>query len=293
MTNKIGLIGVPIEDLFIWGQMKELARSYIPHITDNLRTRIVEETAKKGVLVDDLGEIYLGEDYEQPFPIDRYEEVPDRYRFMVRDFKLSALEEQRQKVLEKKDDYELLVCVGHSHLGAIVLYEDDEKVARLDYHGDYYVGNYNITLNFATYMNWVEKNIAGAEVYNYFARDVKYGKLQPVYGTRVSGESISGKWVSETQVSGLEDRTDDKSYLSANHFDIDVDCTDWRHKIQDSYSQDAEFGGPTGVVPDDMVRMVGEAKPRKIGFWEYRLNHDHSGGLGLKMIVDSIVAAAR
>lgn len=293
MTKRIGMVGVPIEDVYVCGQMTELFRTYIPRQTDELRAKIIEGAAIEGVNITDLGEICLGEYYEPAFPTDRYEEVSDRQRDLIRGFELARLERERLSVLANKSDYELLISVGHSHLGGIVLYEDNDKVARLDYHGDYYSGNYNIMLNFATYMNWVEKNISQAEVHNYFARDMKYGKLQPVYGTRVSGESISGKLVSETHVSGLVDRTDDRSYLSANHFDIDVDCVDWKYHIQDSYSQDAEFGGHTGVSPDDIVRMVGEAKPDKIGFWEYRLNHDRSRWLGLKMIVDSIVAAAR
>jgi len=284
MAKKIGIIGVPAEDLFVWGYGP--TPTYIPNITDKLRKAVIEDTAERGVRVKDLGEVFLGEDYPRPYPTDRYDAVVDRYIQIMRWIDMALLEEARLDVLKKSRDYDLLVAVGHSHLGAIVLYDDSEKVARLDYHSDYtHLKNSikpeecdykSLRINFATYMNWVEQNISGADVTNYFAKcyddeNIEKRILMDVLGRRA-------------------EFPEDTSYRQANHLDIDVDCVDTRYGIQDCYSQDDKFGGPTGVSPEDVVMMVGEARPRKLGFWEYRLNHDHSRWKGVKMIADSIAA---
>jgi hypothetical protein len=280
MAKKIGLIGVPLEDLCVWGY-SALVSTYIPHITDSLRKAIVEEAAARDVKVKDLGEVYLGGDYPRPYPTDRSEAVHNRYMDMMRWIDMALLEQARHDVLKKSENYDLLVAVGHSHLGAIVLYDHSEKVARLDYHSDYTRCDYrSLRVNFACYMNWVEKNIADADVTNYFAKCLSHNwsgltqQLMPVLGRR-------GEY------------PEDKSYASASHFDIDVDCVDARFHIQDCYSQEEKYGGPTGASPDDVVAMVGEAQPNKLGFWEYRLGHDMSRGRkGVRMIADSIAAAA-
>jgi hypothetical protein len=49
--------------------------------------------------------------------------------------------------------------------------------------------------------------------------------------------------------------------------------------------------GLIGLSSVDIVGMVSEARPRKIGFWEYRLSHDKSRGKGVRRIVDTVLAA--
>ena len=269
MAKRIGLVGVPIEDLYTFGQTN-LVSTYIPHITDELRKAVIGETREKGISVRDIGEVFLGEDYYHPYPIDRYDEVPERFIMEMPWRNMRLLERARGKVLTLSRHYDLLVAVGHSHLGAIVLYEPLEDTARLDYHGDFRRNSENLIINFACYMNWVRDNIFLPAITNYF---VTSKEDFDVLGRRADG-------------------IEDKRYDYAKHFDIDVDCVDWKYNIQDCYRQDERLGGPTGVSPDDVVKMVGEAKPNKLGFWEYRLNHDHSGLLGLKMIADSIAALA-
>ena len=274
MAKRIGLIGVPLEDLYVEGQTM-LVSTYIPHITNGLRKAVVEETNKRSISVRDIGEVFLGEDYDRPYPTDRYDEVPDRFIRDMRWRDMRLLERARDKALTLSRYYDLLVAVGHSHLGAIVLYDNLESVARLDYHSDYTKCSYrSLMVNFACYMNWVEQNILLSEVTNYFTNCLKDGKPMDVFDRRAGS-------------------IDDKSYRHAKHIDIDVDCVDWEYHIQDSYRQDERLGGPTGVSPDDVVRMVGEARPNKLGIWEYRLNHDRSGGLGVKMIADCIEAAVK
>jgi hypothetical protein len=287
MAKKIGLIGVPLEDLCVWGHY-DLVSTYIPHITDSLRKEIIDKASERDVKVKDLGEVFLGEDYPRPYPTDRYEAVHNRYDWVMRWRDMGLLEQARHDVLKKSEEFDLLVAVGHSHLGAIVLYDNSEKVARLDYHSDYTKlrsamddkrPDYeSLRINFACYMNWVEHNLIGTEVTNYFAKcyDDEYPGQKipmPVFGRRA-------------------EFPDGKDYKSATHFDIDVDCVDARFHVQDCYSQEEQYGGPTGASPDDVVAMVGEARPNKLGFWEYRLGHDMSRGRkGVKMIADSIVAA--
>lgn len=269
MAKRVGIIGVPIEDLFIWGNMSYVTQTYIPHITDGLRKKILEECSKNDIVVEDLGEVYLGEDYEHPYPTDRYEDVPDRFIPYMRPVNPTLLDKGREATLESSRDYDLVVGVGHSHMGAIVLYDDLEQVARLDYHGDFRSEfGPDHMLNFACYMNWVKDNLVQADVLNYF---VTSKKDYLVFGERARGLS-------------------DRRYIYASHFDIDVDCVDERFRIQDCY---IHVDGSTGIAPDDIVRMVSEARPNKLGFWEYRLNHDNSGGLGLKMIADCIRSAVQ
>ncbi len=272
MAKSIGIVGVPAEELYVSGDMGAVVTTYIPGITDKLRKSVIEECTRRGIAADDLGEAYLGEDYEHPYPTDRHEEVPEMFLTQLKNIDFRRLLDARNEVIRKSSAYDLQVAVGHSHLGAIVLYEDLEPVARLDYHGDYCTSfGYNYQVNFACYMNWVKENILLPEVINYFVTSKR--------DFATFGEKARGP--------------EDRRYMYASHFDIDVDCVDESFRLQDCYSQAPELGGPTGVSPDDIVRMVSEARPDKIGFWEYRLSHDRSGGLGIKMIADCIEAAVK
>jgi hypothetical protein len=211
----------------------------------------------------------MGPEYPVPFSTDRYIEIPECYHghFPKRD--MALVSEARGLVLNRSRYVDLLVAVGPSHLGAITIYDNFETASRFDYHGDYRNVPYdNLDLNFACYMNWVEHNLAFADVTNYC---VTSKTDYDVLGRRA--KSIS----------------DDRN-LDAKVLDIDVDCIDRRFNMQDCYSQ---LDGPTGMSPDDIVRIVSESRAQRVGFFEYRLKHDSSEGLGVKMIVDSIAGWAK
>jgi hypothetical protein len=268
VAKSIALVGIPLEDLYFWGD-SYLLSTYVPHITDGLRKRIIEGTSSLGVKVQDLGEVYMGPEYHAPFSTDRELDIPECYHSHFPSRDMGLLGEARDLILNRSRYLDLLVAVGPSHLGAITLYDNFEAVSRFDYHGDYWNVSYGqIHANFANYMNWIEHNIPFADVTNYC---VTSEKLYEVFGRRA--KSIG-----------------DDRYLDAKVLDIDVDCVDRSYNIQDCYS---ETDGPPGVSPDDIVRIVSESHCQRLGFFEYRLNHDKSEGkLGVKMIVDSIVGWA-
>jgi hypothetical protein len=264
MAANIALVGIPLEDLYFWGD-SYLLSTYVPHITDRLRKEIIEGTAGLGIKVRDIGEVFMGPDYHPPFSTDRYIDIPECYHDRFPKRNMNLLSEARDFVLNRSRYFDLLVAVGPSHLGAITLYDNFEAASRFDYHGDYRNMSYNILdINFACYMNWVEHNLIFTDVTNYC---VTSKSDYEVFGRRAEGIS-------------------DNRYLDAKVLDIDVDCVDRSYNIQDCYTQ---LEGPPGVSPDDIVRIASESRCERLGFFEYRLNHDHSEGLGLKMIVDSIV----
>ena len=263
MPPKIALVGIPIETVPLQDEGYVIC-AYIPGMTTQARELIVDKAKKQGILIEDLKEVYLGEHYEVGYNIDRLDGIPVGLKNIVKAVDMKKLEEARKQILEKSKGYDLIVAVGASHLGAIILYEDNDIVARLDYHTDF-KDKENLVYGFNSYMDWVKQNIRNLDVTNYFA---KPAKNDPIFGRLASD-------------------TNDKHYTSANHFDIDVDCFDLRYFIQDVFKHEK---GSSGVTPETVLSMIREAKLNKLGIWEYRPSRD-SNKAGLDFIVNSIIAA--
>lgn len=261
MAARIGLIGVPIETAPVMEDSHNFS-VYVPGMTDKARCSIIRSAGERGICVEDLGEVNLGESGVD-FKFDRLKGVP--YLFIDKLQKpdlIEQLESARKNVLEQAKGFDFFVAVGANHLGGMVLYDEGDIVARLDYHADF-AGKKNVILGCASYMDWVAENIKNLEVINYFVRYRECGKIF-----------------------GKEGMKGDGQYARANHFDIDVDCFALKYRIQNIYPHDI---GASEATPELVAAMIKEAKPRKIGIWEYRPERDYDNN-GLEFIVEAIKA---
>lgn len=264
--ERIGLIGVPLETVVIRDEMSIIS-SYIPGITDETRKLVLDRAEEQGILIEDLGEAYLGEYYDPGINIDRLHGIDWGFISHIKQRDMKKVEEVREFIIDMGKEFDLLVAIGPSHLGAIILYEEDDSVARFDYHADFTDWGKLTHFCYASYMDWVKENIKQIEIYNYF---VKWSQCNSVLGENSK-------------------EPDDGHYANANHFDIDVDCFNTDLCIQNVYKH---IEGPSEATPEDVELMIKEAKPRKLGIWEYRPQGDYNNN-GLEFIVDAIRNAVR
>ena len=272
MQPKIGIVGVPLEDVLVKYQPITV-HTYIPHITDEARRRIIERITSAGFPPIDLGELCMGEDYSLPFSLDVSKELDPVKSHSLRHNNMAYIIAARSFLQNKLKELDLTVAIGPSHLGAITLYSNNDTVARFDYHSDFEELTKKDAMQptYSNYLDWVRWNIRGFKLTNYSVR-----------------------WPAKTQrkILGKEAKDiEDTSYLNANHFDTDVDCIDESFGVHTGLYE--HKNGPTHLKPSDLVQLIKAAKQvRKLGFWEYRLEHDEYE-LGLDMIIASILAAAR
>ncbi len=261
MYPKIALVGVPAEIVPIQDCLYSISAN-LTGVTNPARELILKKAEERGIPIHDLGEVSAGEHYKPKFNIDRLKGVPYFLSYDVPSVKMKALLKSRKCVLEKSKEFDLTVAVGPSHLGAIVLYEEEDVVARLDYHADF-TGKDNVVFSYASYMDWIRQNMKKVDVTNFF---VKYKEKGFVFGRESSNMTVSS---------------------GTNHFDIDVDCFDPNFQIQRVYSHDK---GWSGVTPGHVLSMIRQARPRKLGIWEYRPFYDCQLK-GLEFVVNAIEAA--
>jgi hypothetical protein len=266
MKPRIGLVGVPIETVPIQDTGANIC-VHIPKITDKTRELIIKKAEEQSLFVQDMGELILGEYYNPGFRIDRREGIPAMFYgdLMLRD--MNRLEQARLSVLEKASHYDLLVATGPSHLGAITLYAEGSSVVRMDYHTDF--SDFDpklIYFAYSNYMSWVKANIKKLGLINYFV------KPDP-------NETIFGKIGDISQ-----------GFPSfADYFDIDIDCFNIAYQMQNIYPH---YNGPSEATPDLVLAMIEKAKPKKIGFWEYRPVMDVNSQC-LDLIVNAMARAVR
>ncbi len=266
MAARIGLIGIPLETIPVMLESDNPIYSisaYLPGLTDKTRKMILERARQSNICLEDFGEICLGEYYKPDFSVNTSRGISVFHAEKLAQVGIGQLEKERKEFLKRVQDYDLVVAIGANHLGGIVLYEENDIVARLDYHSDFSTSD-AVILDYASYMVWVKRNIQDIAVTNYF---VKYAESGGIFGE--------------------EGRIGDGQYARANHFDIDVDCFNRRFMIQNVYTHDQ---GPSEATPEMMLDMIKEAMPRKIGIWEYRPERD--SGAGLEFIVEAIKNAA-
>lgn len=261
MGSRIALVGVPIETVPVQEE-PFCVEAYLPGVTDRTRSMIIRKAAERGIKVEDLGEVSAGTRYQPEFTIDRLAGVPFLLLPKIPSRDMQRLEEERELLLARSRGLDLLVAVGASHLGAIVLYDAGDVVARLDYHSDF-ADSSNVPFGSASYMDWVKANVRPVDVTNFFVRQREKGV---VFG---------------------RESPDGKAPPGVNHFDIDVDCFDLRLQIQNVYPHSE---GSSGVTPELVLSMIGQSKPRKLGIWEYRPSGDYNRA-GLDFIVRAIETA--
>lgn len=267
MRRKIGLIGVPIEEIPIQDTGLPPISAYIPGITNETRESIIKLAKESCLNIEDLGEAIVGDEYKPTLNINRIDGIPFAFSHEIRKRSMEKLAKARKDILKQAKDYDLFVAIGPSHLGAITLYESGDRVARLDYHSDFIKTTEQLSYNFASYMDWVSDNVKNITVENYFNKSKEF-------------EHFFGKNIDDL-LYGM--------FKKANHFDIDVDCFDKKYQIQNVY--DHEDGSPD-ASPDIALFMINKAKPKKIGIWEYRPKGDHQKN-GLKFIVDAMKTATK
>ncbi len=261
---RIGIYGVPIEtvkhDLPI-----QFPQIYSPTITDELRKEIISVAKSIDIQIEDLGELILGNKLDSrliPTPFQFVDEETLKQMQLV-DFQ--KLREEKQRIGNISKDYDLLIGIGSSHFGAITMYSSNEKIARYDYHGDYYMGPMNFRLqnneyNHANYLIWVRDNLKRCKIGNYFA---------------MSGEYLGNLLEPE-----------DEFGASCTFHDIDLDC--FGHTFQNIYeTSNTTFS--TEYCMNRLLELLKHSKPKKLGFFEYRLNNDPSRQ-GVNYIVSCIAS---
>jgi len=242
---KVALIGVPIEtermDIFR-DDLPFPIEAYSPGSTNEIRTYLAKRSKQYSTKIEDFGELKF-----------EFSNHPDKEVFR----RLKKLEERKEILLRAKENFDRVICIGPSHFGALLLYEEDDVVARFDFHGDFTEKNEEMYIgeNFASYMHTVKRKIKSKRVINY-----GWGGIYPE--DKENAMDIIG----EIGVIG------DNKHLGANHFDVDVDCFDKSLRIAKS-----RFCGR--LFPEQLERMVREARPKKIGIWEYRSSYDKGEGV--------------
>ncbi len=275
MRPRIGLIGVPVETVFLNGDFWDGVpyTAFIPQLTTTARDAIITHAKKEDIAIDDLGEVDFGA-YDPGFNTARiaYQGISPFSLSKLKFISKEMLEQKRVETLASASAYDIFLAVGNSHAGAVLLYESHDKVTRCDYHADF--GNFPkspATINYANYMDWVHHALEGVHVSNYFVKYFQEGKN--VYGT-LAGDSP------------------ERNSVHANHFDIDVDCFDTALQIQSLYPHANGANKVKPVQVSAMIRASEDSRPGpfKIGFWEYRC-YDDARGEGITFIVDSITQA--
>tara|TARA_Y100000310_G_C20655398_1_gene801727 strand:+ start:1092 stop:1928 length:837 start_codon:yes stop_codon:yes gene_type:complete len=268
MSVKVGLVRVPVETVYVKTDndfIVDIIPAYFSGITNTVRDYLkeIEDDIGYEVRLVDLGELDFGLE-ENSLPYKRNVDIWGRES--LKEVTLDMLFEERERLFARKEEFDLLVCLGLSHFGGLLLYEDNERVARLDCHGDYFE-EHKVRFkgaNYASYMNTVERRFPNAKIVNYGVK------------TGLGDERMS--FLGEDGFMG------DDEHLTANHFDIDVDCFSEDLRISRLYHC-------SDLQPYGVERMISQAKPKKIGIWEYRPEHDMRG-YGFQFIVNSIRAAA-
>ncbi|MBI2667990.1 hypothetical protein HYX17_04465 [Candidatus Woesearchaeota archaeon] len=266
---KVALIGVPIETHwiseysgYIYGidepcdLMEDYSCKYSvysPDSTDEIR-KTIREIKKNDILIEDIGELNLSGPNNE-------ESKTHRHYKNERLVGLEKMKKQRKFVLGLKRHFDRIVCIGPSHFGAILLYEETDNVARFDFHGDYTIHEYpdiiSSGLNHASYMHTVEREFRPRIIIN--------------YGWKNREESMD--YLGEIA------QIESGRHKESNHFDIDVDCFDSRLGIASTI----HCGD---LHPKQLEKMALEAQPKKIGIWEYRGNYDHGNG---KKFIENVV----
>lgn len=255
MKATIGMVGVPIETVFVRTDddyLIDVIEAYTPGATKNIREFLnkADESRAQGINLIDLGELSFGITAGRNY---YHREVSEWERKSLTDITLDMLLEERGKLLAKKDDFDVLLCIGLSHFGALLLYEDSDFVVRADCHGDYFKKDKekHIGANYASYMNTVERKFSNARILNYGVRTNFGSETMDFYGEMGDINCIE--------------------HVNANHFDIDVDC--FAKELMMSSSRNC-----SNLLPAQIESMAAEARPRKIGIWEYRINYDSGNG---------------
>jgi len=241
MAKTIALIGLPVTNHFVINSNGDV-EDYYPVNSPGFTAKTLELLAEES----------LG----QGLIISAKEEIvlPD-YDVSIEDL-LTAGTYIRQKA----KDADRVICFGPSHFGALAFYNGREKVARFDCHGDYFSEKSLAPKesfpgsSYASYMNAVEKRFRGVKVLNYGVLKMK------ILGERAIQE--------------------EKKYLSANHFDIDLDVFAAGLRMNNEPCK-------SYFKPHELLEILAEAKPRKIGIWEYRQEEDLAGN-ALKFLLDTV-----
>jgi len=265
--KKIALIGIPIETIVIKDTLG-CFESYLPSITNETRNKIIKKLDSYNILIDDLGEINLGESYDYGNVTNiRSEGIPLLLEDKYKEVNLDTLLEQRKSTLKKVENYDLFFAIGPSHLGALTLYENEEVVLRCDYHSDFDYDNADSYICYASYMDWVQQKLKNVNVDNYFVKYKPFGKC-------------FGKNIKKVKLNNPE----------ANHCDIDMDCFNETFQIHNTSVYPHRWG-KSEATPELVKKMIMKANPKKVGFWEYRRSWDYQNN-GFNFIVDVITELA-
>ncbi|MBU1199635.1 MAG: hypothetical protein KKF46_03090 [Nanoarchaeota archaeon] len=248
--NKVVLAGVPVETFFNRDEdgliccVKGVEERYFPGRLEETLRKLEEEAKRSGFQVINEGEIFVHHNTRHTGSYMGYEHQRLQPSYMEIDFQ--DLFVRGKELRDKHKDADRIICIGPSHLSALVLYEENDFAARFDYHGDYYKSNKKCTSSgssYASYMNAVEHRFHNITVVN--------------YGVKEQEMDIFGKDCSDK----------DKGYQKANHFDIDLDVFDAKYEMNGCRVK-------SNFQVETLLNMLHETKPRKIGVWEYREWHD-------------------
>lgn len=274
MTKNVALYGSPLEDIPILKYDKypnrfkgEIKRCYFYGITDSIRKAIKFYFAGGIIKIKDFGEIDVGPEYSCFLIPDRTRGVysNNESKFPVSDIK--RIQASRREILARSTKFDLTVVIGPSHLGAITLYQNCDITARCDYHSDFFKYLYHQYYNHANYMNWVRVNTPNCRITNLFVKD----ETTQVHGKLADIESITD--------------------TNFSFFDIDIDCFDPKYKMIDANIYPFHNGTPD-AEPEEVLNLIKNNKPRKLGFFEYRSEYDTRDN-GLEFIIDAIISAVR
>ncbi len=254
---KIGMIGFPVEAkswrLDVENMDFGLDDFLIPEKTNRVREHIKEKHPD----ITDLGEYDFGYDFSDI----HYRQMPNiLYQSWLRQYKTITNEqvwEARDHVLNVKKDFDKFLCIAPSHILGVTLYEDDDFVARLDAHGDYFPlsdrekEDNPIGLSHARYMNHVEQKFPHATIYNYGVLDFK--KIAEEEGRELVGGDMT--YYGELKnISEID--------FPFNHIDIDMDAFESKNGFTRSHFY-------SDLEPEQLFELVTLSNPSKIGLYEF------------------------
>ena len=260
--KEIAIIGVPVETIHLKGDNEfddAPLEVYNRGSTNKIRKYLIDcSNSHANVKLKDLGELNFGLSQDKEYICRNM--VFEYERKNIAEINLDTLQKERDFVLIQKENFDYIICIGASHFGALLLYEKNDVVARADFHGDFYweyEKNY-IGENYSSYMHTVKRKI------------IKNHKKIINYGWGGSYLDDKNKYLA-MDLFGEEGTIGDNRHKNTNHFDIDIDC--FKKELEISKSRNCGK-----LVPKQLESMISEAKPKKIGIWEYRLGYDKGNG---------------
>lgn len=265
---KVGVLSIPLKEVgdsgtrpvastfFSFNETNELQGIVIGFLDD--KKSELESIYGRKISIRDLGEFPHGFDgLKEGFEGSKniaiirlnagvsIEEADRRYKIIFN--------QMAQDAVRLAKEYDIIICVGMSHGGALPFYKIDGKVVRVDQHGDSH--KLEIQSKFRRHVN----------CFNYVGEAVIRDDIKKKPGDILNWGLAPQKGFDSLMVT-VGEKIDNWEQAKGVFFDIDLDGLHEKHNIGVPPNLK-----PTklGVVIEDLKKAILASKPSVVGFFEY------------------------